>query len=144
MVYHADDFQPCELLPVEAFRPDSETTTDRASMRAMYGVKDSETGPHSRTVSSRFFSCTAGWPNPPDSSDLFLALREKRCTQWQDCVIDAWLREATLSEILLAWIEEAYTWRLLVRAMHRLRHMDPRLNRFLNEYADPLRDLSRT
>ena len=46
-------------------------------------------------------------------------------TSRQASVIRAWLQEATIQELTLAWVEEAYSWRLLVRAVHRLGHKDP-------------------
>ena len=137
VVYGDEDERPCALLPEAAFRSDSETTADRPALRAMYGASDDEVGPNSATVRWRFFSCTAGWPDPPGSADLYDALRAETPTSRQASVIRAWLQEATIQELTLAWVEEAYSWRLLARAVHRLGHKDPRLNRYLNQFADP-------
>ena len=139
VVFGDEDERPCALLPEAAFRSDSETTADRPALRAMYGASDDEIGPNSATVRWRFFSCTAGWPDPPGPADLYDALRAETLTSRQASVIRAWLQEATIQELTLAWVEEAYSWRLLVRAVHRLGHKDPRLNRFLNQFADPRR-----
>ena len=130
---------PCELLPETAFRTDDEIRVDRPALRATYGVSGDEIGPNSATVRGRLFSCTAGWPHPPESADLYEALRAESPTPRQSSVIRAWLQEATLVEIMLAWIEEVYSWRVLVRAIHRLGHRDPRLNRYVNQFADPAR-----
>ena len=140
VVYGDEVESPCDLLPETAFRADHETPrVDRPALRAMYGVSGDELGPNSATVRGRLFSCTAGWPQPPGAADLYESLRAEKPTPRQASMVRAWLQEATLVEIMLAWIEEAYSWRILVRAMHRLGYRDPRLNRYLNQFADPAR-----
>ena len=142
-VFYGDEVESrCDLLPETAFRTDRETRVDKPALRAMYGVSGDELGPNSATVRSRLFSCTAGWPQPPGPADLHEALRAENPTPRQASVIRAWLQEATLVEIMLAWIEDAYSWRVLVRAIHRLGYRDPRLNRYLNQFADPARATS--
>ena len=141
--YGDDTARPCSLLPETAFRPDGEDLVDHAALRSMYGVSEEETGPNSATVRWRFFSCTAGWPRPPGPADLYEALRADRPTPWQVAVICTWLREATRQELMLARVEEAYSWRVLVRAVHRVGYRNHRLNRYLNQFADPSRIVSK-
>ena len=58
------EMEPCTLLPAEAFAG-SDDVPRNIALRRRWGAPDEETGEHSRTVTWRFFSCTAGWPHPP-------------------------------------------------------------------------------
>ena len=44
--------------------------------------------------------------------------------------------EATCNEILLAYLEAAYTWRQLARAIHRCSSEPTRLARYVNLWAE--------
>ena len=100
-------------------------------------MSEASTGQNSASVRARLLSCTAGWPSPPTAAELYHALRSERPSPREATVIRAWLREATYSEILLAWVEEAYSWRDLVAAIHRVGFRRNGLNRHLNRFAKP-------
>ena len=127
--------EPCDLLPPNEFHAADESPTDRLMLRSRFGVPDENTGPNSSAVRSRFISCTAGWPTPPTSSEFFLALQAEDPSSRQKAVVRAWLAEATYQEIILAWLEEAYSWQDLVAAVHRVGYRHNGLNRYLNQFA---------
>ena len=128
------EMEPCTLLPAEAFAG-SDDVPRNIALRRRWGAPDEETGEHSRTVTWRFFSCTAGWPHPPTASDLYVAIRAPAPTRWQRAVIRAWLDEATYAELMLAWLEEAYSWQELVAAAHRIGYGRYGVCRWLNSLA---------
>ena len=128
---------PCTLLPSDAFHAPGESPTDRRSLRKRFGLPEESTKKNSSAVRSRFLSCTAGWPTPPTSREFYLAVREATPSSRQKAVIRAWLAEATYQEIMLAWLEEAFSWRELVAAVHRVGYHHHGLNRYLNQFAKP-------
>ena len=128
------EMEPCTLLPVEAFAG-SDDLPPNVALRRLWGAPDEETREHSRTVTWRFFSCTAGWPEPPTAADLYAAIQAEAPTSRQRAVIRTWLDEATYAELMLAWIEEAYTWRDLVAAAHRIGFNGFGVSRWLNGMA---------
>ncbi len=127
--------EPCELLPPKDFHDAAGTPIDRRMLRSRFGVSEEGTGPNSSAIRSRFMSCTAGWPTPPTSKELYLAVRAENPSPRQKTVIRAWLAEATYQEIIRAWMEEAFSWRDLVAAVHRVGHRHNGLNRYLNQFA---------
>ncbi len=128
------EMTPCVLLPVEAFA-DSDDVRRNVGLRRLWGAPDEETREHSRAVTWRFFSCTAGWPEPPTAAELYVAIQAVAPTPRQRAVIRTWLEEATYEELMLAWIEEAYTWQELVAAAHRIGFNGYGISRWLNALA---------
>lgn len=59
-------------------------------------------------------------------------------TETLQLLISMWMLEASREDIILAWLEEAYTLQELVRAIHRAKAQDdnPRLNAYLNSLAE--------
>lgn len=123
---------PCQLLPPEAF---PETQPDRVEREVVDAIPASETGPNSRTVRARLASSCAGWPKPPNAPEFFAAIRAVEPTTRQCAIVNTWAREATSGEIMRGWQEEAYTWPLLVAALHRNGAGHHALNELLNGFA---------
>lgn len=138
IVFGEPEDRPCELLPPDAFPGPDEVRPDPA-LRRLGGVPDDETGPNSHAVYGRFFSSCAGWPSPPTPAEFFEAVRTSSPTRRQRSVLRTWFREATNSEILWGWMEESYTWPLLVAAIHRIGYHRNSLNNYLNGFAKPRR-----
>ena len=148
----------CDLLPAGAFHRDGESSGVRRGIREATGWPEIGTGkpwqpqsstnllgPHSHTVRSRFFSCTAGWHKPPTAEEFHEAVQACQkpvadgqpvpVTPRQQEIIRTWLREAEPGEMVLAWLEEAYEWRELVAAAHVVGYYRNELNYFLNQFA---------
>ena len=124
----------CDLLPPEAFPTPADIRPD-PELRRRGGIPDEETGPDSHAVYWRFFSSCAGWPVPPTPREFYDAIREENPSRRQRAILRAWFREATNSEILWGWLEEAYTWPILVAAIHRIGYRRNALNHYLNGFA---------
>ena len=112
------DAVPRELAPPELF-------TDRegsAAERKRYGldVPADETGRRSRTVTSRLRMSCAGWRKVPTAEEFHDAVHRPAGTGREAAILLAWFHEAEMGEQLDARLEEAYSWRELVRALHRV------------------------
>ena len=125
-------FRAVPLLPPEAF-PD--TRPDRAERRAVDRIPDHETGPNSRSVRARLASSCAGWPEPPNAQEFYAAVRSPQPSVRQCAIVCAWAREATSGDVMRGWLEEAYTWPILVAALHRANAGHRALNELLNGFA---------
>ena len=134
VVFGGPENQPCDLLPPSAF-PGPPDVRPIPALRRQAGIDDSETGPNSRTVQWRFFSSCAGWPNPPTPAEFHEAIRATDPNRRQRVVLRTWFTEATDREITRAWIEDAYTWPMLVAAIHRIGYHRNALNYLLNGFA---------
>ena len=123
---------PCQLLPPEAF---PETRPDPVEREAIDGIPVQETGPNSRTVRRRLASSCAGWPSPPNVAEFHAAVRSSHPSARQCAIVRTWAREATSGDIVRGWLEEAYTWPVLVAALHRTDAGHHALNELLNGFA---------
>ena len=59
----------------------------------------------------------AGYKDPPRGDELYDAMRRRTPTRRDLEVMRAWVVEATEREWFLAWTEQAYSWRMLTRAV---------------------------
>ena len=98
-------------------------------------IPDHETGPNSRSVRARLASSCAGWPEPPNAQEFYAAVRAPRPSVRQCAIVCAWAREATSGDVMRGWLEEAYTWPILVAALHRANPGHRALNELLNGFA---------
>ena len=123
---------PCALLPPEAF-PD--TRPDPVEREALDGIPATATGANSRSVRVRLASSCAGWPAPPSAAEFYCAVRSPQPNTRECAIVRAWAREATSGEVVRGWLEEAYSWPILVAALHRTGAGHPALNELLNGFA---------
>ena len=133
MSYLADDTR---LAPPQTFIDSRGSARVRADCGIV--VPPDEVGPNSRTVARRIASACAGWRKPPTPREFFDAVRAERPSPRQAGIITMWLREATDDELILAWTEEAYTFRQFANAIHRSGAADsyPERNRDLNRLSE--------
>ena len=131
-ISRGDPSTPCELLPPEAF---ADTRPDPVERELVDGIAAHETGRNSRTVRARLASSCAGWPVPPDAAEFYAAVRASRPSVRQCAIVRTWAREATSGDIVRGWLEEAYTWPLLVAALHRTNAGHRAINELLNGFA---------
>ena len=80
---------------------------------------DDKVGPKARVFTDRIMSSCAGWPKWPTSEELYEALHAEQLDRRQQAMVSMWVNEASEVEIMDGWIQEAYTLRELVEAMHR-------------------------
>ena len=110
------DRQPCTLAPPDAFS--DEFAPDSLYARLYPDMDPARTGPESKTVNLVFTSNCSGAVERPDARTLYNGLATETPSESELDAIETWLLEATMEQTKLAWIERAYTWRSLVRAMH--------------------------
>ena len=114
----------------------ADENADRA-LRDRIGLsrQPDELGARSRTVGRRIASSCAGWPEPPTTHEFRAAIESEAPDVRQQSIISMWVMEATWRETLLAWAEEAYSWRELAGAIHRAgaENDNPERNAELNE-----------
>ena len=106
--------RPCELAPLEAFR---DTLAPPGAWKTMKPwLTDDDLGPNSYTVQAVFASGCSGYREPPTAPELYRAMR--RTPSRRDVrVLRAWIIEADEIEWIQAWSEQAYSWRMLARAI---------------------------
>ena len=107
--------RPCRLAPLEAF---SNELAERGLAEQVQPGHDRRTGPESSTVTAVFQSRCCGYRQPPTATELHTAMRRREPTERDRTVLAAWVVEATERDWLLAWTEQAYSWRMLARAVH--------------------------
>ena len=98
-------------------------------------IPPAETGARSGSVRARLASSCSGWPQPPTAAEFHAALRAPRPSVRQCAIIRAWAREATSGDVVRGWLEAAYTWPILVGALHRADAGHPALNELLSGFA---------
>ena len=129
---HDRDAYPSTMGPPDVFTDDQATAHER--VRCGHPVPEDETGPNSRTVANRLrMSCTE-WQQVPGPQEFHQAVHHPRGTSREAAMLLVWYHEADMSEQVYAQLENAYTWRSLVTALHRtgLVHGEGarRINRF--------------
>ena len=128
-----DERRPVELPPPETFS--DEYTPVEALLALRPHADPAETGPESRAVRIVIRRRCCGWRNRPTSREVYDALRADNPTGRQLAVMTVVLNAATFSEMVLAHLEGAFTWRQLARAMHRHRCSPPRRARQIAFFA---------
>ena len=131
-ISRGDPSTPCELLPSEAF---ADRRPDPVERELVDGIAAHETGRNSCTVRARLASSCAGWPVPPNAAEFYAAVRASQPSVRQCAIVRTWAREATSGDIVRGWLEEAYTWPLLVAALHRTNAGHRAINELLNGFA---------
>ena len=110
-----DEWAPETLLPAEAFsdRPASETAFRRLC------APEAARGRDAWAVHRRIMGSCAGWKERPTAAEFYDAIRANEPTDRRKAIIRMWGAEATLEDLVEAWAQHAYTFRQLVRALHR-------------------------
>ena len=95
-----------------------------------------ERGPASSAVEAVIAGACSGWGRKPDAKEFYEAMRAKRPTRRQQTVASVMIAEGTLDHILLAYLQGAFTWRRLVRMMHRGGLYNGELAHYVNMHAE--------
>ena len=81
-------------------------------------VNQKRIGRKSATIKGMIAGECCGWPEPPTSDEVYEAMRAERPTRRQRSMIDMVLR-ADFEKVFGAWMEGAFTWRQVARAIGR-------------------------
>ena len=123
----------CDLLPPEAFPDAPPTARERRIFQSVPKGVDPRDSP---TVWHRLASSCSGWAEPPTPTEFYDAIRAARPTPRQREIVRTWAAEARSGEVIRPWVEGVYTWRQLVRALHRSgATWNGHLNVMLNQLA---------
>ena len=98
-------------------------------------MPDTETGPNSRTVTSRLRMSCAGWRKVPTAAEFYAAVHEPTGSDRETAILLTWYHEAHIVELVHARLEGAYTWRELARALHRVGLTHGPAARQINRFA---------
>ena len=125
----------CDLLPPEAFPDAPPTERERRIFRSVPKDVDARDSP---TVWHRLASSCSGWVEPPTPAEFYDTIRAPQPTPRQREIVQTWVAEAKTGEVIRAWVEGVYTWRQLVRALHRSNAAwNGYLNVMLNQLTGP-------
>lgn len=129
---HRDE-EPDVLAPAEVF---SDRRADE-SVRSEYlpGHDPAAIRARSATVRSRLASSCCGWEVQPTTAEFYDAVHAEAPTKRQRALVRMWTKEAEPAQIILAWVEEVYTIRELVAAIHRAGADHPEVAKELNRLA---------
>ncbi len=107
--------RPAMLLPPGAFsdRPAAEDDFRRLC------APGTPRGRHAGAVQRRLASGCGGWKQRPTADEFYDAVRAEQPTERQASIIRMWGAEATVAELIEAWVQQAYTLRQLVAALRR-------------------------
>ena len=103
-----------DLGPLERY-PDEYCPTEKLLENSPDADLD-VTGPASATVESIIAGGCCGWSKPPTAADVYEAMRADPRTPEQRGITTVITKEASWREIMVAWLEGAFTWRQLARA----------------------------
>lgn len=117
--------EACESLlkPTDAF--DDEYCKDEAGT-------GKGRGPESGIIADLLTGCCAGWGVRPTSDEFYEAMRARTPTGRQKTIAGVLIDEATRDQVLLAYWEQAFTWRQLATAMRRKGIFRRELAEFVN------------
>ena len=127
------DAIPDRLGPPEVFSDSRGCATEREVHG--HSVPETETGPDSRTVTSRLRMSCAGWRTVPSAREFYQAVHQPRGTGRETAILLTWYHEADMAEQLDARLEGAYSWRELTRALHRVGLTHGAAARRINRFA---------
>jgi len=120
-----DPPQDTGLLPEEELSDEYAAEDERA---------EGNHGPKSRAIRSLLAGACAGWKQPPDSTEFYNAMRAEQPSARQQAIAGVLIAEGTPNDVLLAYLEGAFTWRQLGRMMHRRKLYSGQLARYVNRH----------
>ena len=122
-----------QLEPANRFR--DRLPTDEETQVVNPGIGPKDMGPNARIVQDVLLGVCAGWAVKPSSKELYDAIRTTTPNERQRELVRTWASEASVSEIIMAWTQRAYTIRGLVAALHRCDFDWPKRIHAINGWA---------
>lgn len=128
------DRLPCPCWPLEAF--EDELAEDGVAERLHRRTPFRERGPASYTVSGVLYSRCAGWVAQPTTQEFYDAIRAADPDERQRDILYTWVTEGSNTDWIWAWAEQAYSFRMLARALRDCGYPLYDRIRFLSAWAD--------
>ena len=119
---------PAQLRPLDDF---SDEYADPTEYRT---VDQARVGPKSAVLQGLIDGDCCGWAKSPTSEEFYEAMRAEKPTARQKSLAGVLLR-ARFWDLMGAWMEAAFTWRQLARAMSRRQWQEPQRVREINRSA---------
>ena len=98
------------------------------------GTVEGDRGPESSAIRSLLAGACAGWKQPPDTTEFYNAMRAEQPSRRQQAIAGVLIAEGTPNDVLLAYLQAAFTWRQLGRMMHRRGLYSGHLARYVNRH----------
>ena len=96
-----------------------------------------ERGPKSSAIRSVIAGACSGWARRPDSREFYEAMRTDEPTKRQLTLAGVLIAEGSMDEVLLGYLQGAFTWRQLARMMHLRGVYTGQLARYVNIQGEP-------
>ena len=103
------------LQPADEF--DDDYAAEEVLAQLLPDADPERTGPESQTVRGVLCGACAGWRKPPTSREFYEAVQAAEPTARQLSIVEAIAVESSSTELMVAHLERAFTWRQLVRSL---------------------------
>ena len=91
---------------------------------------------NSRAVEFRLGLSFAGSREQQSTRDFYEAVHAKEPSERQQAIVYAFVMQATERDLIRAWVEQAYSWRVMVCALHKAGFDVYQQIRIINEFAE--------
>ena len=115
------------LLPADAF--------DNAYAKPDERFETQKRGPECEVITGLLTGACCGWREKPSTAEFYEAMRTTVRNARQRAIVRVLITEATTDTIALGYLDGAYTWQQLARAMHEQKHYRAELARYVNKHA---------
>ena len=119
---------PAQLRPLDDFSDDYAEPTQYRT------VDQARVGPKSKVLQGLIDGDCCGWAQRPTSEEFYEALQADKPSARQESLAGVLLR-ADFWQLMGGWMEAAFTWRQLGRAMSRRQWQEPERVREINRSA---------
>ena len=110
-----------ELLPPESFDDELARPEEYFDETSDWETPDTpRIGEQSRALEDVISGCCRGWAEPPTAKELYDAFRSERPNARELALLNTWFTEATVGQLTQGRVQQAYTDRQLVRAIHAI------------------------
>ena len=97
---------------------------------------DEGRGAEADAIKGLLAGCCCGWERRPTAAEFYDAMRAGEPTARQMAIIRVLTAEGSTRQICLAYLQGAFTWRQLARAMTRQGAYKGGLAQYVNRYAN--------
>ena len=93
-------------------------------------------GPEATAIAGLLARSCCGWRRRPTSAEFYDAIRAEQPSARQEAIVDVLMFEASEHTMTLAYLQGAFTWRQLARAIAKRPDRSERLAAYVNREAE--------
>ena len=93
-------------------------------------------GPECDAIRGLLNRSCCGWPQSPTAGEFYEAMRTPVRTARQRTIVRVLIVEGTIETVALGYLDGAYSWRQLARAMREHKHYSAQLADYVNRHAE--------